>query len=83
MSFENSCKTIDGEFDMIFGRRDENNVPAMLLRAAVKMVVMSYPSNRHRDLAVTDILSACTHLVHAEKESGSQAQELCRKGIIL
>ena len=71
-NFEQACKTVDTRFSEIMGTdSDVEQAPVMLLRAAAKMVMTTYPAHRFRDLALADLFSSTEHLKALEKLGGN------------
>jgi hypothetical protein len=67
--FEQASKQIDAEFDAIMepGSGDEP-VPVVLIRAAAKLIMTTYPGHNQRTMALADLFSSARHLKTLEEE---------------
>ena len=62
-TFEQACKEVDTRFDQVMDTYSDNEpIPVMLLRAAAKMILTTYPEHRMRTLAMNNLLSSAEHL---------------------
>ena len=70
--FELAAKVVDAKFNEIMGAdSDVEQASVMLLRAAAKMVITTYPAHRLRALALANLLSSTEHLKALEKIGGN------------
>ena len=61
--FTTTCSQTDAEFDaVIIAPSKHEPEPIMLIRAAARMIMTSYPRHRQRDMAMTDLISSVKHL---------------------
>lgn len=60
-----ALRQVEFDFDRVFGPRHEDSLVESLMRASAKTIVLNYPNNRHRTLAIVAMLSAAEHLKHA------------------
>ena len=71
-NFEQICKEVDAEFNEIMGTAsDVEQAPVMLLRAAAKMMMTTYPEHKLRGLALANVYSSVNHLKALEKIGGN------------
>ena len=69
--FTATCRQVDCKFDAILTDRTGSEPgPIMLIRAAARMIMTTYPRHRERDMAMTDLLSSVKHL-HAVNPEGT------------
>ena len=70
--FELAAKVVDAKFNEIMGAdSDVEQAPVMLLRAAAKIVLTTYPAHSPRALALANLLSSTEHLKALEKIGGN------------
>ena len=70
--FEQVCKKVDTGFNEIMGTgSDAEQAPVMLLRAAAKMMMTTYPEHRLRGLALANLYSSANHLKALENIGGN------------
>ena len=66
--FERASKAVDAKFNEIMGTdSDVEQAPVMLLRAAAKMVMTTYPAHRLRALTLANLFNSAEHLKALEK----------------
>jgi hypothetical protein len=67
--FKQTCKEIDARFDRVMETRNgEEPAPVMLIRAAARMTVTSYPKHRLKDRVLASLLETAGHLKAMEED---------------
>ena len=65
--FVQTCRQVDAQFDRIMGTPSMNEPEAvMLIRAAARMIMTTYPEHCRRSMALADLLSSAEHLKSIE-----------------
>ena len=63
-----SCRQIDARFDRVMGTRDNDEpAPVMLIRAAARMTMTTYPEHRLKDRVLNSLLESAGHLKAMEE----------------
>ena len=66
--FEQACKEMDARFDRVMGAHDDDEPAAvMLIRAAARMTMTSYPEHRLKDRVLNSLLESAGHLKAMEE----------------
>jgi hypothetical protein len=67
--FLKNCRQVDARFDRIMGTRDNDEpAPVMLIRAAARMTMTTYPDHRLKDQVLDALLESATHLKAMEED---------------
>ena len=67
--FTTICRQVDARFDRAMGDRNhEESAAVMLIRAAARMTMTSYPDHRLKDRVLDALLESAGHLKTMEEE---------------
>ncbi|WP_319525733.1 hypothetical protein [uncultured Desulfosarcina sp.] len=67
--FATICRQVDARFDRVMGNLDNDEpAPVMLIRAAARMTMTSYPDHRLKDRVLDALLESATHLKAMEED---------------
>lgn len=66
--FVNNCRQMDARFDRVTGTRNGDEPAAvMLIRAAARMTMTTYPEHRLKDRVLDSLLETAGHLKTMEE----------------
>jgi hypothetical protein len=66
--FVSNCRQVDARFDRVMETRNgEEPTPVMLIRAAARMTMTSYPEHRLKDRVLDSLLESAGHLKAMEE----------------
>ena len=68
--FEQTCKQVDAQFDGVMKNHSGNEpAPVMLIRAAARLAMTTYPASRLKDRVMDGLLESAGHLKSLEEMS--------------